>query len=228
MGVNMKKVVLIASTALLVFLAPSALQAHADLTSSNPADGSALDVTPSTIELTFSEELLPDTVEIALTTESAGLLPNLEFTTQGNTVLIPWDQTLPGDTYQVAYRVVSNDGHPITGAISFSYPTAVTADAEPTSPEASSPDASSPEPVSSGEATSGENEAAEPTGINPIWIALVGLLIGAAIGFFMWRRGAKRTDAKLSCHITLQSSRCPVTAGSPAPSSTATTMSLTP
>lgn len=195
----MKKAALILATAFLVLTAPSAVHAHADLTSSNPADGSALDVMPGTIELTFSEELLPDTVEIALTTESAGLLPNLEFTTQGNTVVLPWDQTLPGDTYQVAYRVVSNDGHPITGAISFSYPTATTADAEPSSadassPDASSPDAGSPEPVSGDVSTSSENEAAEPTGINPIWIALVGLLIGAAIGFFMWRRGAKRID----------------------------------
>lgn len=185
----MKKAALILATAFLVLTAPSAVHAHADLTSSNPADGSALDVMPGTIELTFSEELLPDTVEIALTTESAGLLPNLEFTTQGNTVVLPWDQTLPGDTYQVAYRVVSNDGHPITGAISFSYPTAATEVAEP-----SSADASSPEPVSSDVATSDENDATEPAGISPIWIALVGLLIGAAIGFFMWRRGAKRID----------------------------------
>ena len=195
----MKKIALILTTAFLILSAPSAIHAHADLTSSNPADGSALDATPNTIELTFSEELLPDTVEIALTTESAGLLPNLDFTTQGNTVVIPWDQALPGDTYQVAYRVVSNDGHPITGAISFSYPAAVTADTEPTSPdetpatqEASSVEASSVE--ASSPQTDATEPTTEPTGISPIWIALAGLLIGAAIGFFMWRRGTKGTD----------------------------------
>lgn len=194
MGVHMKKIAFILTTALVVLFAPTAAQAHADLTSSNPADGSALDSSPSTIELTFSEELLADTVEIAVTTESAGLLPSLEFTTQGNTVVLPWDQALPGDTYQVAYRVVSNDGHPITGAISFSYPAAATADTEP------SPPAETPTTQDSGSAEAGSAEptssevADEPTGINPIWIALVGLLIGAAIGFFMWRRGAKRTD----------------------------------
>ena len=165
----------------------STAHAHADLTSSNPEDGSSLSEAPNVIELTFNEQVLPDTVEIAVTTESAGLIPNLDFSTDGSTVSLPWDQALPGDTYQVAYRVVSNDGHPITGAISFSYAT-------PPVPDASS---SEPEPSATPEVIAVETEevAAEDTpGISPIWIALGGLLIGAAIGYLMWRRGTKRTD----------------------------------
>ena len=168
----------------------STAHAHADLTSSNPEDGSSLSEAPSVIELTFNEQLLPDTVEIAVTTESAGLIPNLAFSTDGSMVSLPWDQGLPGDTYQVAYRVVSNDGHPITGAISFSYSTPMVSDT-------SEPDASEPEPSATPEVTAAEAEESvtqETSGISPVWIALGGLLIGAAIGYLMWRRGTKRTD----------------------------------
>ena len=173
----------------------STAHAHADLTSSNPEDGSSLSEAPSVIELTFNEQLLPDTVEIAVTTESAGLIPNLAFSTDGSMVSLPWDQGLPGDTYQVAYRVVSNDGHPITGAISFSYSTPMISDAS--EPDASEPDASEPEPSATPEVTAAEAEESvtqETSGISPVWIALGGLLIGAAIGYLMWRRGTKRTD----------------------------------
>ena len=176
----------------------STAHAHADLTSSNPEDGSSLSEAPSVIELTFNEQLLPDTVEIAVTTESAGLIPNLAFSTDGSMVSLPWDQGLPGDTYQVAYRVVSNDGHPITGAISFSYSTPMVSDTS--EPDTSEPDASEPEPSATPEVIAVEAEESEgsmtqeTSGISPIWIALGGLLIGAAIGYLMWRRGTKRTD----------------------------------
>ena len=163
----------------------STAHAHADLTSSNPEDGSSLSEAPGVIELTFNEQVLPDTVEIAVTTESAGLIPNLDFSTDGSTVSLPWDQALPGDTYQVAYRVVSNDGHPITGAISFSYSTPMISDTSEPEPSAT------PEVIA---VVAEESTTQETSGISPIWIALGGLLIGAAIGYLMWRRGTKRTD----------------------------------
>lgn len=183
----MKKIAFILATGLLFFIAPHSAQAHADLTSSNPENGSVLTEVPSVVELTFSEELLPDTVEVAVTTESAGLLPNIVFSTEGNTVSLPWDLDLPGDTYQVAYRVVSNDGHPITGAISFSYPAAAAADSMAS-------DSNESEPVTTSEVAAEETTADDSPGISPLWIAIAGLLIGAAIGYLMWRRGAKRTD----------------------------------
>ena len=184
------KVVAILCAALIVPLgSASPINAHAALASSTPADGAALDAPPATVELTFNEELLPDTVEIAVTTQDAGLISGTTFNTTGPTVTIDWSAELPGDTYKVAYRVVSNDGHPITGAISFSYPAVESTPAEVVESEVVESDIVSAEPVSE------ESVSEESGGISPVWLILIGLLVGAVIGFLMWRRAVRRVHS---------------------------------
>jgi methionine-rich copper-binding protein CopC len=198
-----KSSVLAVVSMLLFFAAPAAIHAHAELTSSNPADGSALAQVPETVELTFSEDLLADTVEIAVTDSTQTLVDNISVATDRNTVTTTWPTDLPGGEYKVAYRVVSNDGHPITGVISFSYPETVATESEPSteattedSPAAVPSDQSStvqdtPEP----ELISVESTDDEPTsGISPIWLIIIGLGIGAVIGFVMLKRGASRAS----------------------------------
>ena len=161
-------------TALVILLvSPMAASfAHADLTTTNPIDGSELAAAPMFVELNFSESLLPDTVEIAVTTEGFGLISGTTFSTNGGTVTVPWDQSLPGGEYQVAYRVVSNDGHPVTGTITFSYPgetgliESETVDVEPINSESDD----------------------ESSGISVIWLIVIGLLVGAGIGYVIRRR----------------------------------------
>jgi copper resistance protein C len=171
------------TASLLIAMGTSVVQAHAGLTSSNPEDGSTLSAPPTVIDLTFNEELLPDTVEIAVTTEAAGLIAGVEFTTAGPSVQVTWPQDLPDDTYQVAYRVVSNDGHPITGAITFSY----TGSGAPATTES--------EIVVSETSESTEAPETEPAGISPIWLIVGGLVIGAVIGYVMWRRASGRVSS---------------------------------
>ena len=112
----------------LLFLSLTALpaQAHADFFSSNPSDGSVVQSFPSEISLTFNEELLtlddesvntislfgPDEIEISLSpAEVTGA--NLVTTVAGDAA------ALPAGKYRVSYRVVSADGHPVKGEISF-------------------------------------------------------------------------------------------------------------
>lgn len=186
-GINMKMLMGIAAALLLIGSSTGSAYAHADLTSTNPADGSELLVAPANVELTFSEALLPDTVEIAVTTESRGLVGDTVFSTTGDTVTVDWDQTLPGDTYQVAYRVVSNDGHPVTGAFSFSYPgengttESEIVDVEPINSEPINSEPTNSEPTNS-ESTD------ESSGISIIWLVIIGLLVGAGIGYVIRRR----------------------------------------
>ncbi len=161
----------------LMMVGTSVAHAHASLVSSSPEDGSALTSPPTAVQLTFNEDLLPDTVEIAVTTEAAGLIAGTEFTTVGSTVQVTWPQDLPDNTYKVAYRVVSNDGHPITGAISFSYTgsgASTTVESEIVVTETS------------------ETQEPESTGIAPVWLIIGGLVIGTGIGYIMWRRASKR------------------------------------
>lgn len=111
---------------LLLLLTGSAAQAHADFVSSNPSDDSVIQSFPSEISLTFNEELLtlddesvntislfgPDGIEIALSSaEVTGA--NLVGTVAGDAA------ALPAGKYRVSYRVVSADGHPVKGEISF-------------------------------------------------------------------------------------------------------------
>jgi len=185
------KLALASLTSLLFVLGgTSAAYGHASLTSSNPEDGSQLSAPPTSVELTFNEELLPDTVEIAVTTEAAGLIAGTEFATVGPTVQVTWPQDLPDDTYKVAYRVVSNDGHPITGAITFSY----TGSGVPATVESQTQESQTQESEIVVTETS-ETQESESTGIAPIWLIIGGLVIGTAIGYFMWRRASKRASS---------------------------------
>ena len=178
---SLMKMALASVTAVFIVLTgTSAAHAHASLVTTSPEDGSELTTPPSVVELTFNEELLPDTVEIAVTTEASGLIAGTEFTTVGPTVQVSWPQDLPDDTYKVAYRVVSNDGHPVTGAITFSY----------TGSGVSAP-VESEVVVTESSAV----QESESTGIAPVWLIIGGLVIGGAIGYIMWRRASKRASS---------------------------------
>ena len=122
----LKRTIYFHSALLLLLLTGSAAQAHADFVSSNPSDGSVVQSFPSEISLTFSEELLtlddesvntislfgPDEIEISLSpAEVTGA--NLVTTVAGDAA------ALPAGKYRVSYRVVSADGHPVKGEISF-------------------------------------------------------------------------------------------------------------
>ena len=117
-----------------VAMAPTT-SAHADLQVSTPADGESLDIAPEEIRLTFSEELFEELVEISILDAAGDLYSTIEVEQTpppGTDVIFPWPTQAPPGEYSIAYRVVSADGHPVTGTISFSY--AATAP-EPSTPE---------------------------------------------------------------------------------------------
>ena len=101
-------------------LAPTAL-AHSELVSSDPADGATLDSPPTTVSFTFSEPLMPDFVRI-IGTNPEGVTGDLPVSSvEGPTATVDWPAGAQGGTWQVSYRVVSQDGHPIEGGITFTY-----------------------------------------------------------------------------------------------------------
>jgi methionine-rich copper-binding protein CopC len=104
----------------LVFSLPAA-NAHSQLASSTPADGAVLDAAPDLVTLVFNEDLLPDANTMAIVDASGNVVSSTPVQPVGPQVSIPWPQDLPAGEYQVSYRVVSGDGHPVLGAISFSY-----------------------------------------------------------------------------------------------------------
>lgn len=93
-------------------------QAHDQLIGSNPKQGAKLDKQPEWIELNYSGEIQNIGTEIRVEKDGEDFSAG-EITVEGRTVkaALP-DDLKPGD-YTIAWRVVSQDGHPISGKVEF-------------------------------------------------------------------------------------------------------------
>ncbi|MCP4893872.1 MAG: hypothetical protein GY911_08680 [Actinomycetales bacterium] len=170
-----RNIALAATTAMVfllsVLMAPTA-SAHADLQVSTPEDGESLEIAPEEIRLTFSEELFEELVEISILDATGDLYSTIEVgqtPPPGTDVIFPWPTQAPPGEYSIAYRVVSADGHPVTGTISFSYAaTAPEPSPSDTAPEPS-PSDTAPEPTPSDSTPSAESStpAASPAAPSP-------------------------------------------------------------
>lgn len=189
------------------------LYAHSELESSTPAHNAQLAKPPGDIELVFNQEISPRFANISVSLQDDEPRP-LDFAVDGRRVVaaVPADLSIaPAGSrsvpWQVAYRVVSADGHPITGTIRFRAPRTTESPASgealvspspaPTdSAETMNPDVTSRSddhnPASTSE-SSGDYED------SPILATLVigGLTAAVALGAAGWlARGRKRGGAE--------------------------------
>lgn len=93
-------------------------QAHAGLTGSTPEDGATLTELPSEVVLTFSEEVSAPATVIVTGPDGSGLQTG-EAEVDGDEVHQAVERAQVGGAYTIAYRVISSDGHPITGQVRF-------------------------------------------------------------------------------------------------------------
>ncbi|MFJ9676035.1 copper resistance protein CopC [Streptomyces sp. NPDC101221] len=108
---------------LLVLAGAGPASAHAALTSTDPGDGTVLDRAPAHVTLTFSESvgLRDDSFRVLdpgghrLHTGEAGRADG-----RSDTARVALPGKLGEGTYTVAWRVVSADSHPVSGAFTFS------------------------------------------------------------------------------------------------------------
>jgi methionine-rich copper-binding protein CopC len=158
-------------------LAPAAL-AHSELVSTDPADGATLDAPPTTVSFTFNEALMPDFVRF-VGTDPSGQTGDLPVTSvEGPTASIDWPAGAPAGEWTVSYRVVSQDGHPVEGGITFSYAAASTSPT-PTSPAPTSTAPTSPTPTSVAPSPS-TSPAADTTG-GGSGLLIAGLAVGVIV-----------------------------------------------
>ncbi|MFJ3839610.1 copper resistance CopC/CopD family protein [Streptomyces sp. NPDC090054] len=97
--------------------------AHASLSGSDPADGVVLKTAPRQVTLTFTESVSfsDDSLRVlSPDNERANPRPAQHADGKDNTARVELSDELPQGTYTVAWRVVSADGHPISGAFVFS------------------------------------------------------------------------------------------------------------
>ncbi|WP_426615906.1 copper resistance CopC/CopD family protein [Bradyrhizobium sp. McL0616] len=146
---------LLAALATLLVLAghSTGASAHAALISVEPASGSLLQSAPKAVELRFNEAVTPGAIQLI---DGAGReRDDARVTVSGESISVAMPPDLPQGTAVVSYRVISQDGHPVSGSVIFSI---------------GAPTATKPPANADG-------------GLNTlIWLARVGLYLGLFVG----------------------------------------------
>lgn len=183
---------LLAVVAIVVGVSPAG--AHAELESSDPQDGTTLASAPASISFTFGEQILSEGNAVTLTDVAADTRLEVgPVEVDGDTVSVAWPESSPAGEFRAAYRVVSADGHPIDGTISFTVEQAVgTVEATPVAASAS--------PTTSASPTSSASPTAVTASPTPeegdadagflAWVLGIGVavLLGALAGMWVMRR----------------------------------------
>lgn len=162
----------VASLALMgSLLALPSATGHASQTGSSPAAGAVLDAAPSSVEVTFDTPVMDVGAALVVRSEDGTVISGApEVDRTAIRVAVPPD-AMPG-RYAVAFRVVSQDGHPITST--FDYTVAGEA---PTTTAPPSADAPAPPVTAPGAASTGE-----PSVGPPYTLVAGGLLVLTLIG----------------------------------------------
>ncbi|MFC7489337.1 MULTISPECIES: copper resistance CopC family protein [unclassified Knoellia] len=182
--------------------------AHSRLISISPADGASVPASPQEIVLTFNEPINPQFVTVRVTDGEGGEVVGEKASTQGAKVTLPVGDPIAAGTYNVVYRVVSADSHPISGSTRFT----VAGDpaAPPSSPSATpsespsgsasgaatpsastSPSLASPPAASEATGAAPASADTEDSGGTPLWvwfIVFVALVGAIAATFYAVRR----------------------------------------
>ena len=178
-------------------LAPP-VRAHADLVSTAPVDGSELAAAPSEVVFTFTEPLLPDFVRFIRISETGESVDLTATSIESNIARLAWPADLPAGVWTVEYRVVSQDGHPVSGSIFFSYgastPTPSPTPTPTPTPTGSPTQTGTPDPVPttapapSPTISPTNDETGSTTGWLIAGIAVIALAIIVIIGLIVRRR----------------------------------------
>ncbi|MGB3354384.1 MAG: copper resistance CopC family protein [Mycobacterium sp.] len=160
--------------------------AHTSLVGSDPVNGATV-VSPLTaVVLNFSEEINPAFADVAVTSADGRNWVSGSASVEGPrlTAALGPDRLTDG-LYTVGYRVVSADGHPVSGSYTFTIagvrdqpsPTIAPSPATPSSAEPSVPAPAAPE--------------GSDTKASVLTAASVGLALGGVIAFWQHRRRRK-------------------------------------
>lgn len=116
----------------LLFAGASPASAHDELIGTDPASGVTLDASPAQLTLTFSAEIAddPGASEVQVT-DAAGTSLAGEPAAQDNVLTVPLVGEASG-AVTVLWKVVSSDGHPISGEFGFTVTPATTPTPTPT------------------------------------------------------------------------------------------------
>ncbi|MGG1685893.1 copper resistance CopC family protein [Pseudalkalibacillus sp. NRS-1564] len=113
----MKKILVLTIACLLTF--GNMTYAHTGLESSNPEDGSTITEELDIVTLTFETEI-EETSSFELQNASGETVAVDNITVENNTMTGTFDQPIENGEYEVPWKIIGVDGHPIEGTFSFS------------------------------------------------------------------------------------------------------------
>jgi copper transport protein len=107
----------LATAVLLAVGHPQAAKAHAILLASEPANEAALATAPSSMVLTFNEPVEPLTLR--LLDSSGATTPVTQIARDGARLVLTPPGAIAEGTHVLSWRVISADGHPASGSLTF-------------------------------------------------------------------------------------------------------------
>ncbi|MFE1166038.1 copper resistance protein CopC [Nocardiopsis sp. NPDC058789] len=152
-------------------LTPAPALAHDTLLSSTPEDQQALPSAPDEVRLTFSGPPMDVSTAVLILDSAAEPVTTTEPLVDGHEVSVELPSDLADGGYAVRWRVVSSDGHPISGALTFQV-----GEGGPPPPDL---EAAPPDESDDGGAVAGPSTTLAPP--REAVLALVGALIGVLL-----------------------------------------------
>ncbi len=150
--------------------------AHDTLVNTDPADGAQLAAGPAQVRLVFDQP-----VHGGYNTVTVSGPGNTHWTTgpvsvRDNTVTAPLGELGPAGQYVIGYRILSNDGHPVTGKVTFTL---------------TQPGHGTPAPPPQGNDT---QPGAQSASGMPVWPWIAGAVVLVAVGLVLaLRLGRERS-----------------------------------
>ncbi|MFI7633327.1 copper resistance protein CopC [Nonomuraea sp. NPDC049400] len=100
-------------------VAQPAAQAHNVLVSSDPKDGATLSAAPSQVTLVFDQAVRQGYAQVGVTGADGSSWADGSAVVAAERVSVRVKPLPAGGSYVVGYRILSADGHPVTGRITF-------------------------------------------------------------------------------------------------------------
>jgi methionine-rich copper-binding protein CopC len=167
--------------ALLLVAGPAS--AHDQLLSSDPKDGATLDEHPASISLTFSSAPLDTGIEVVLAGPDGVTTQGQDIQVDDKVVTAQLADDLPAGRYDVAWHVVSSDGHPIDGEFSYEVEAAAEPTASPSGEATEEPELSKQEaePTDAAQPTTPSELAGAGNGAGTSGLAVTGGIVASVL-----------------------------------------------
>ncbi|MBL1111400.1 copper resistance protein CopC [Streptomyces sp. 110] len=173
---------LLACATLIATARPAA--AHTALTGSAPDDGATVATSPDQVSLSFNDPMDARYSRVAVTGSSGRAVTTGAPEVEGRTVTQALAADTPPGRYTVGYRVVSADGHPVSGRFGFTVAALRT-----TSPAPRASTSSSDAPAAS--AGTAKDESSAPGALPVVAGAAIVLAGGGGIAYLTHKRRSR-------------------------------------